>query len=297
MSQRWEGVFAALTTPFAGEEISVEKFRGNIERYNRTGLAGYVVLGSTGEAVFLGDDEAERLVAAAKASASLDKILIVGAAHESARKTVELANRLAGLGADAVLVKPPHYYKSRMTAEALRQFYFRVADECRVPVIIYNIPQNTGVPVEPPLVVELARHPNIAGIKDSSGVLANLAEARPQAKADFRFFIGTGSILLPGLLLGASGGILAMASTVPELCARLYSLFREGKLTEAQKLQLDLVPLNKALTQTMGIPAVKYALDLLGYSGGLPRSPLLPLGDADKATIRDLLRRLNLLTA
>ncbi len=297
MSHRWEGVFAALTTPFDGEEISVEKFKDNIGRYNGTGLAGYVVLGSTGEAVFLGDDEAERLVAAAKASASPEKTLIVGASHESALKTVELANRLAGLGADAVLVKPPHYYKSRMTADALRQFYIRVADGCRIPMIIYNIPQNTGVPVEPPLVVELSRHSNIAGIKDSSGVLANLAEMRPRADGDFRFFIGTGSLLLPGLLLGASGGILAMASVVPELCVRLDRLFRDGKLAEARQLQLDLVPLNKALTQTMGIAAIKYALDLLGYTGGLPRSPLLPLGDDDRATIRELLRDLNLLPA
>ncbi len=297
MNQRWEGVFAALTTPFDGETISVEKFKNNIARYNGTGLAGYVVLGSTGEAVFLGDDEAERLVAAAKAAASPEKTLIVGASHESALKTVELANLLARRGADAVLVKPPHYYKSRMTADALRQFYLRVADGCRVPMIIYNIPHNTGVSVEPPLVVELSGHPNIAGIKDSSGVLANLAEVRPRADADFRFFIGTGSLLLPGLLLGASGGILAMASAIPELCVRLDRLFRDGKLAEARQLQLDLVPLNKALTQTMGIAAIKYVLDLLGYNGGLPRSPLQPLGDADRATIRELLRGLNLLPA
>jgi 4-hydroxy-2-oxoglutarate aldolase len=297
MSHRWEGVFAALTTPFDGEKISIEKFKDNISRYNGTGLAGYVVLGSTGEAVFLGDDEAERLVAAAQASASPEKTLVVGASHESALKTVELANRLAGLGADTVLVKPPHYYKSRMTTDALRQFYLRVADGCRVPMIIYNIPQNTGVTVEPPLVVELSRHSNIAGIKDSSGVLSNLAEVRPRADVDFRFFIGTGSLLLPGLLLGASGGILAMASAVPELCVRLDRLFRDGKLAEARQLQLDLVPLNKALTQTMGIAAIKYALDLLGYSGGLPRSPLLPLGNADQETIREMLRRLNLLPA
>ncbi len=297
MSESWEGIFAALTTPFVGEEISLEKLKDNIGRYNATGLAGYVVLGSTGESVFLSDAEAERLVAAAKPSAKPDKVLIVGASHESSRQSVELANRLAGLGADAVLIKPPHYYKSRMSPEALRRFYLRVADESRIPVIIYNIPQNTGVPVEPALVVELARHPNIAGIKDSSGVLANLAEAHPQAPADFRFFVGTGSLLLPGLLLGASGGILAMASAVPELCVRLYTFFREGKLTEAKKLQLDLVPLNKALTQTMGIAAIKYALDLLGYCGGIPRPPLLPLSDADKAAIRDLLRQLNLLPA
>ncbi len=289
MSQRFEGVFAALTTPFSGEDVSVEKFRENIGHYNRTGLAGYVVLGSTGEAVYLSDDEAEKLVAEARASASPGKAVIAGASKEATKLTIAMANRMAGLGVDAVLIKPPHYYKSRMSQQALKDYYLRVADESRIPVIIYNIPQNTGIAVEPPLTIELSRHPNIAGVKDSSGILANLAEVRPAARAGFHCLLGTGSILLAGLLLGADGGILAMAAAVPDLCVGIYSLFREGKLEEARELQLRLAPLNKALTQTLGVPAIKYALDLLGYYGGPPRSPLLPLDETGQSQIRELL--------
>jgi len=170
-----KGVYAALTSPFIRESISVDRFRKNIAWYNRAGLAGYVVLGSTGEAVFLDDDESASLVAGAKAAAASGRAVIAGASRESARLTVRFINRLAALGADAALVKPPHYYKARMTREAIKLFYTRVADEARIPVLIYNIPQNTGIPVEPPLAVELSRHPNIIGIKDSSGALSNLA--------------------------------------------------------------------------------------------------------------------------
>lgn len=289
-----KGVYAALTTPFVREKVSADRFRKNIEKYNRHGLAGYVVLGSTGEAVFLDDPEAERLVAEAKAAASPDRILIAGASRESARLTVTLINRLAARGADAALVKPPHYYKSRMTPEAVRLFYERVADEARIPVLIYNIPQNTGLAVEPPLAVALSRHPNIVGLKDSSGALANLAETLPAASPGFLFLIGAGSVFLPGLVMGAAGGILAMAAAVPGLCVELYGLFLDGRLKEARELQLRLVPLNKALTQTMGIPAIKHALDILGYFGGRPRSPLLPLDADGKRQVRKLLEDLGL---
>lgn len=296
MARRFSGVFAALTTPFAGENVALDKFRDNLLKYNQTDLAGYVVLGSTGEAVFLSDEEAERLVIEARNSAIPGKKIIVGTSRESTRATVEFTNRMAGLGADAALIKPPYYYKPMMTPEVLKLHYHSIADNVSVPVIIYNIPQNTAVPISPPLLIELSRHPNIAGFKDSSGNLSNLTETFPSLPEEFSFLLGAGGILLAGLLMGACGGILAVAAAVPDLCTRLYSLFLEGKLKEARKLQLDLVPLNKALTQTSGIPAVKHALDLLGFYGGPPRSPLLPLKEKEKQDLRDELERLGLLS-
>lgn len=294
MKANFRGIFAALTTPFVRENVSLEKFRENIKRYNRTDLAGYVILGSTGEDVFLSDEESEKLVTEAKASASSGKAIIVGTSRESTRWTIEFTNRMAELGADAALIKPPYYYKSRMSQDVIKDHYLRIAEKSRVPVLIYNIPQNTGISVDPPLVIDLSRHPNIAGIKDSSGNLANLVEALPWTRPGFGFFLGAGSILWPGLLLGARGGILAMAAAVPELCVRLYSLFRQGNLEKAKKLQLDLAPLNKALTQTMGVPAVKYALDLLGYFGGSPRLPLRPLEEKQRKQIREMVKQLGL---
>lgn len=294
MDKKFAGVFAALTTPFVGEEIAIEKFRENIQKYNPTGLDGYVVLGSTGEAVFLDDKESHQLVSEARASARAGKKIIAGTSKESTRETIDFTNRMAELGIDAALIKPPHYYKSLMTQEVLKSYYLSLAEKARVPVIIYNIPQNTGISVDPPLLIELSRHPNIVGVKDSSGNLANLTEAILSVPPEFSFLLGAGSIFLAGLLLGASGGILALAAAVPDLCVRLFALFREGKMEEAGKLQLDLVPLNKALTQTMGIPAIKYSLDLLGFGGGPPRPPLLPLAEKNQEMIRKMLAALGL---
>ncbi|MBM3284647.1 MAG: dihydrodipicolinate synthase family protein, partial [Candidatus Aminicenantes bacterium] len=148
----------------------------------------------------------------------------------------------------------------------------------------------------PSLLIELSRHPNIAGVKDSSGNLSNLMEIFPSLPEEFCFFMGHGSIFLAGLLMGACGGILAVAAAIPALCANLYALFVEGKLEEAKKLQLDLVPLNRLLTQTLGIPAIKHALDLLGFYGGPPRPPLLPLDEKGKREVREELEGLRLLS-
>jgi 4-hydroxy-2-oxoglutarate aldolase len=297
MDRSYEGVFAAVTTPFAGDEIAVDAFKKNILRYNTAGLAGYVVLGSTGEAVLLDESESEKLVAAARAAAAPEMKVIAGVSRESTRSAGEFAVRLAGLGADAVLVKPPHYYKSLMTPDVIKRFYFEVADKSPVPVLIYNIPQNTGIAVGASTILELSSHPNLAGVKDSSGVLANLTDVLPGVRTGFSFLLGTGSIFLAGLLLGASGGILALAAAVPDLCVQVQSLYRRGKIVEARQLQLNLAPLNKALTQTLGIPAIKYALDLLGYAGGPPRPPLLPLDETGKDIVRGLLAGLGLVEA
>ncbi len=293
MEQLFRGIFAALTTPFVKDEVSVERLKENICRYNQTGLAGYVIMGSTGEAVFLSEKEAEILIAAAVESASPDKIVIAGTSHESARYTIAFSNRAAAAGVRAVLIKPPHYYKSRMNPEALKSYYLTVAEHVKVPVLIYNFPQNCVISVDPPLVIELARHSNISGIKDSSGALANLTEILPRVKPDFDFLMGHGSVLLPGLTMGARGGVLAMAAAVPELCVKLYELFQNGEIEAAKKLQLELVPLNKVLTQLRGIPAIKHAMDLRGFHGGPPRLPLLPLDEKGKDEVAGLLKKLS----
>jgi len=295
MNKSFKGVFAALTTPFLKDEISIDKFRENIQKYNHHDLSGYVILGSTGESVYLSDEESEKLAAAAKENASPEKKILVGTARESTKITIEFTNRMAELGIDAALVRTPHYFKSFMTREALKSFYLTIADQSKVPVIIYNIPRNTGISVDSHLLFELAEHPNITGIKESSGNLSFMAEVIPYLNPDYSFLTGAGSVFLPGLILGASGAILALADAVPEECASIYNLFLEGKKEEAKNLQLHLVPLNKAIIQTFGIPGLKYALNLLGYYGGPPRPPLLPLDEKGEREMDSILGKLNLL--
>ncbi|MBN2205827.1 MAG: dihydrodipicolinate synthase family protein [Candidatus Aminicenantes bacterium] len=289
------GIFPALTTPFAGDAVALDRFRDNIHRYNGYDLSGYIVLGSTGECVFLTDEESERLVRTARESAAAGKKVVAGTARESTKLTIDFTNRLAGLGIDAALVRPPAYYKARMDREALRRHYLTLADHSRVPVIIYNIPQNTGIVLEPSLLVDLAAHPNIAGLKDSSGHLAMIADVQFRVKSDFSYLLGAGSVFVPALALGASGAILAVADAAPGLCAEAYTQFLEKKLDQAFEIQKALIPLNRAVTEIYGIPGLKYGLDLLGFYGGPCRVPLGELPDKGKADLRAILEKLGLL--
>ena len=295
MSAHYRGVFAALTTPFEEDEVSLDRFRENIEKYNLWDLAGYVVGGSTGEAIHLTDEECLSLLGTAKAAAAPGRKLIAGTARASARQTIVFTNRAADLGADAALIVLPHYYKGLMTPEALKAYYFSVADKTRIPLLVYSIPQNTGIVPPPELIVELSRHPNILGIKDSSGNLTLLGEAFPFMAPGSTFLLGAGSILLPALQLGASGGILTLGAVAPELCTRLYTHFQQRNWEEGKRLQMEVVPLNQAITKYYGIPGAKHALDLRGFYGGPCRVPLLPLDDQAKQKIRTILSELDLI--
>jgi 4-hydroxy-2-oxoglutarate aldolase len=291
------GVYAALTTPFENGEISWKKFVENILMYNAFDLAGYLVAGSTGEAPLLNDAETEQLVLSAVEAVSRGKKILVGTAKESAKLTIEFTNRIASYGIDAALIRTPSYFRSFMDRMALEHFFRTVADQSKVPVIIYHVPQNTGLNLDPNLAVQMSKHPNISGMKDSSAKITLLKEVISLVPPSFSYLLGAGNIFLPGLMLGASGGILRLADVAPDLCVKLYSLFRENRLDEALKIQEALIPLNDAIIQAYGIPGTKYALDLLGYHGGAPRSPLLPIEEEGKEEIRDLLLELKLIGA
>jgi 4-hydroxy-2-oxoglutarate aldolase len=292
-----QGIFAPLTTPFVGEEIAPDHLAENISHYNRFDLAGYVLLGSTGEAVYLNDDESEILMKAARDAVPPGKLLIAGTARESTRGTIRFTNCMAGLGADAALVRSPGYFKSRLTPDALALHYQRIAEESDIPVIIYNIPVHTGYSLTTETIHRLSSHPNIIGLKDSSGNLGFVGEILEQAPRNFDILLGAASIFLPGLIMGVSGAVIALSIVAPEHCLRLLRLFRNESWEEARRLQLDLIPLNKAIIQTMGVAAAKYALDLTGFYGGPCRSPLPPLNKQEEDHMRRILEKLHLIEA
>jgi len=296
MPKKFAGIFAPLTTPFEKESISLDRLIENLQKYNRSKLAGYVILGSTGESIYLSDDEAESLVSACKKSTSPEKKIIAGTARESTLLTINFTNRMADLGVDAALVRTPSYFKSRLDDEALKHHFVAIADKSKIPIIIYNIPVHTGITLSSRVLVELSSHPNITGIKDSAGNLGLLGEAKPHLLEGFSFLLGAASILLPGLIMGADGGIITVSSVATELSTNLYNLYKENKLSQAVETQFKLIPLNKALIQTYGVPAAKYALDLLGCYGGRPRSPLQPLSEEGKREMREILKTLGLIS-
>ncbi|MGH9774519.1 MAG: dihydrodipicolinate synthase family protein [Candidatus Acidiferrales bacterium] len=291
------GIFPPVTAPFAADgSLALEHLSSNIARYNKTRLAGFVANGSTGESVLLTWPEIERIWATVRDAASLDKTLIAGTGAESTLETIEHTNRAAALGYHAALVRTPSYYRPQMTLEAEAAHFLRVADAAKIPVLIYSVPIFTGYTVEAPLVARLAAHPNIIGMKDSSGDVAGVAKIIAAAPRNFQTLVGSAKTLYASLEKGAIGAILAVACALPELCVDLYEAARSGRLARAQQLQEALEPFS-AVASSRGIAALKYALDKLGYYGGLARLPLLPPDETAKREVDDALARASAVTS
>jgi 4-hydroxy-2-oxoglutarate aldolase len=286
------GVFPALTTPFSADgSVSVEDIKHNITKYNSTGLAGFVAIGSTGESVLLSRKEVDTILVAVKESAAPGMRLIAGTGAESTAETIDRTKRAAELGYHIALVKTPYYYKPMYKPEAFIAHYRRVADASPIPVLLYSVPQFTGVALEAAEVGVLAQHPNIIGIKESSGNVQRAAEMLAAAPSSFQLLVGSASMMFPSMVLGAVGSILALASALPELCVALFEAARKGDLQAARALQATILPASKLIVSQNGIPGVKYAMDQAGYRGGIPRQPLLPLHEEQRLAIRELMAK------
>src|SRR6516225_2520825 len=284
------GIFPALTTPFEVDgAVSLAGVKENIGRYNKTGLAGYVVLGSTGESVMLSRDEGESVLIAVKESAAAEKILIAGTGAESTAETIARTKRAASFGYQAALFKTPYYYKPAYRAETYLHHYRAVADASPIPILLYSVPIFTGVTLETPEILALADHSNVAGIKDSSGSIQRVGEIVAGAPSSFQVLTGGAAVVYPALAVGARGAILALASALPEKCVELFQLVQLGQHERARALQLQLVQVSKRIVSENGIAGVKYGMDLRGYRGGVPRLPLLPLREEKKQQIAALL--------
>ena len=280
------GIFAALTTPFdTSGSFSAADLKYNIHRYNQTDLAGYVVLGSTGESVMLSSKEMEAIYATAIEAAAPDKRLLAGTGAESTAETIARTKRAAELGYHAALVKTPYYYKPVYKPEVYLTHYRAVADASPIPVLLYSVPQFTGVSLETPEILALAGHPNIIGMKDSSGVVQRIVEVVAGAPESFQMLTGSAPVIMPALSAGAVGGVLALGSAFPEKCVAVCQLYRQKMYEQARELQGKLSIASKKVVSECGIAGVKFVMDLRGYKGGVPRLPLLPLGDNAKAAI------------
>ena len=298
ISMTFSGVFAPLPTPFDHNgDIDTRRLRDALARWVVGPLTGFVVLGSNGEAVFLDDDEVDRVIATAREAVPKTRTLVIGTGRESTRATIRATKRAAELGADFVLVRTPGFFKSQMTNDAFVRHYTAVADASPVPVLLYNFTAVTGVNLLPVAVSRLATHPNIVGMKESGGDIAQIADLVSGTPDAFAVLAGTTSTFYAALCVGCVGGVLAPACVVPEACVRLFDLTKAGHHEEARTLQAELVPLARLLGPTYGVPGLKAALMLAGYDVGVPRSPLAPVPDSAVAALRDALAQLESATA
>ena len=279
------GIFPPITTPFNHDgDIYKIKLEHNVTKWNMTSLAGYVVCGSTGESVFLTSDEKTLCWELVAKYAAPGKTLIAGTGVESVRETVQLTNRAAAIGYHAAMVRTPHYYKSLMNRNEAQLLYFRaVADQAKIPLMIYNWPQTTGIDIAPEVVAKLAEHPNIIAIKESSGNLEKVMQMIRECPPGFQVLVGSAPTLWPSLQAGAVGAVLAFASAAPYATITIWEAHRTRETEAGADWQGRIARAARLVTVKYGIPGLKYAMDLNGYYGGIPRLPLVPIGaDARK---------------
>lgn len=288
----FSGVFPPVPTPFDEEgEVAPVKLLANMRIWNQFQLRGFVVLGSNGEAPLLSPDERIAVLSAAREGIPPDRLFIAGTGGQSTKETVELSRRAQAIGVDAVLVLPPSYYRPRMTRQALVRHYSTVADAVEVPLLVYNMPACTGIDLDAETVAAIAQHPNVIGIKDSSGNTAKIAEMRTLLGPSFQILAGSASFFLPALSVGAVGGVLALANIAPQACIDIRKAFLAGDMRTATEIQVRMVPANTAVTSGGGVAALKLALDLLHLYGGPVRAPLLGLDPAGSTALRETLAR------
>lgn len=278
---RFNGVIPPLITPFTESgAVDFKAHQRNVRRWNESALAGYLVLGSNSEAVHLSEAEKLELIELTAAAAP-DRLLLAGTGMDSTAETIRLTRLAAERGARAALILTPYFYRGRMNDDALIRHFEQVAEASTIPILIYNVPKYTGLNVSLRVVETLSRHPNIVGMKDSSGNIAQLVQFQEAAAEGFQVLVGTASVWYPALVLGCEAGIMALANCAPRECVRVQELFSNDRWEEAEYLYRRLVPLNQAVTATYGVAGLKYACSRRGYHGGFVRGPLAELTEAE----------------
>ncbi len=290
-----KGVIPPLVTPF-GESGAVryQDFESNLDKYLESGIEGFLVLGSNGESVYLDHAEKLKLIEAARRRVPASMMLLAGTGEESTIATIELTKKAADLGVDGVLVKNPCYYKGMMSFDVYFAHFTAVADASPVPVALYNVPVFTGISMEARLIVELAKHPNIRGLKESSGDVQLISEVTWGTDGKrFATVAGAAQTLFPNMAAGARGGIVALACAAQKGLLSLYRAFCKGDYQKAATIQRIIAPAANAVTSKYGISGLKAAMALEGFRSGLPRRPLLPLGEKQQEDLAQTFERMN----
>ena len=291
-----KGIYSPIVTPFTNEKVNLSYFEENIVQWNSSTLSGYVVFGSTGESVHLTDAEKIDLLKSAKRMASPEKVLIAGTGKASTQQTIAFTNMAAEAGAEFALVITPYFYKKQQNDTMMLAHFSTVADRSEIPVIIYNVPKFTNVDLQKSVICKLAQHPNIVGIKDSSGNIHKITEVIEETPDDFTVLLGNASLLLPGLLMGADGAILALCNMAFKQVTEIYDACCAQSYAIAKHKFTALMPLIQSILNTYGIPGIKAAMDMVGFHGGEVRKPLLPLDSRSLENIKSILKTSQLIS-
>lgn len=267
------GIWVPLVTPFRDEQIDLDTLARVVEWLLTHGVRGLLVLGSTGEAPHLSDDEGVEVVQQVVATSAGRVPVMVGAGRPSSHATLRMIERYASAGADATLVITPSYYRGRMRPDVLHEYYVGVASQSALPVFVYYIPQVTGLELDAAWLARVVQHDNVWGFKDSSVRGGPLAATLQRATTSA--FVGGGARIVEALEAGAQAAILAVAHVLPEVCVRLMTAWNDGRHDEARELQVHATALTQAF-EGWTVPGVRWGLRLRGLDVGPPRAPLPP---------------------
>ena len=290
------GVIPPMITPFMENgDVDYDGHVRNMEKWNEDQLCGYLVLGSNSETAYLNEKEKIKLIDLTVKHAKKDRLVLAGTGMEAARETISLTNKAADLGAHGALILTPSYYHAKMNDEAQIAFFTQVADNTKIPVLIYNVTAFTHINISEHAVSVLSRHPNIVGMKDSTGNVPRLVNFQRVMADNFNLIVGTVSVWYPALALGIKAGIFASANCVPNECALVQEAYDENDFEKAKETYVRIFAVNAAVTATFGIAGLKYVSDVLGYQGGFVRNPLLPLKEEEKAKLNEILKTAGLI--
>jgi len=275
---KFEGVFPALITPFKGvnEDLDEEAFRNLIDFVIERGVHGVVPCGTTGEFVYMSVEERMRAIEIAVDEVNDRGLVIAGAGASSTKETIKLVKHAENVGADAALVVLPYYL--RPADKGAQQHFIEVAESTELPILLYNIPQCTGGFLDRRVIEDLAEIPNIVGLKDSSGYLPYTLELLQTVGDKLSIFCGHDEVVMPALVAGASGVILASANIIPEFWIELYNAIKRGEYEKARSIQMRVQKLARIIARYGGPLAVKAALKMLGLKVGRTRRPLVSGG-------------------
>lgn len=284
------GIIPPVPTPFDNKgDLYFDMIQKNLNHLNSFDLRGYLLLGSNGELVMLSEKERIKVLESARLFISESKVMMAGTGCQSTKQTIEFTFNAAKAGVDVALVLNPSYYKSQMTPTALVNHYKKVADASPIPVVIYNMPANSGIDMDAETIFRISQHNNIIGLKDSGGNVTKIGALAEMCDQEFQILAGGAGFFIPALSVGATGGILALANILPQYCIDLHNMFMQGEMKSAKELQTRLISINTAITRKWGIPALKATMDMIGLYGGPVREPLLPIEPDQKEHLKNLL--------
>ena len=292
MTGFFSGIATAMITPFDENGVNLEELGKMIEFQIDGGTDALVILGTTGEPATMTEAEKESVIRYSVKKADGRIKIIVGTGSNDTAKAVASSVKAEKLGADGVLAVTPYYNKC--TKKGLYDYYKAICDAVSIPVIAYNVPSRTSVNILPETVEKLAEIPNMAGIKEASGNMAQVCETMRRIRGKTDLYSGEDFLNLPMLAIGGAGLISVASNIAPALLKKMYTLVKQNRLEEANAVQDFLLPLEDACFLEVNPIPVKAAYNMLGFNAGVPRSPLTELEEENKIKLKKAIKNAGL---